>query len=1147
MFDPLPPTLDLEQAILSTWKSEGIIARSLERDPAKPSYIFYEGPPTANGTPHNGHVLTRVMKDVVLRYHALRGQSVLRRGGWDTHGLPVEVEVEKALGLRGREAIAEYGIDKFNTACRASVFNYVQDWEELTERIGFWADLDTAYVTYHRSYIESVWWALAELFRKGLLYRGYKVVWWWPQGGTALSAAEVGLGYKTIDDPSVVIRFPVEGEPDLKLLAWTTTPWTLPSNVALAVNPKHDYATVRRDGERLIVADALKDQVGGEVERVVKGTELVGLRYRPPYEFARPEGGDGFVVIPADFVSLDTGTGLVHMAPAHGADDAAAAQERGLGIISLIRPDGTFDDRAGWLAGRFCKEADRDIIRDLDRRGVLFGQSIIRHEYPFCWRAENDPLIQMARPAWFIRTTERIRDALANNQTVDWHPEHIKEGRFGDFLRNNVDWALSRERFWGTPLNIWECEACGHQEAPASVAELLARSPDGLDPSVDPDLQVHRPWIDRLTMPCQKCGGTQRRVPDVIDCWFDSGCMPFAQWGFPHANGEEFRNAFPADFITEAIDQTRGWFYSLLMVSTLVFDEETCARHGLPVPQFPHPFRTCMVLGHVCDPTGAKESKSKGNYTPPDLVIKGAMKAHAVPFPSLTRGTVGMKPALVRGLDLKPSETMTAVGPTGSVLALTLVDAEVPGRESIALHPDDIAALGVVDTVELRPPFEPIGADAFRWLFCSTSPWVNKRLSVAALREGQREFLMRLRNAYGFFSIYAGLEKFDPAADTIPIAGRDPLDLWVLHELSMLTEKCGVAMDGYDIQDAAGALIGFTDSLTNWYIRRSRRRFWGAGPDTRAALATLYQVLSTVTRLIAPFVPFLADGLYRQLTPPDELARVPSVQLCRYPEPDRSLRDPALAQAMAMIRELASLGLQVRNQIGIKVRQPLRRMEVALAQPELIETVSGLLPLLADEVNVREVQFAEAVEELVEFRIKPDYRRLGQQLGKDMKALAAALGKMPPAQVRHQVLDGGFSIELPSRRVDLAPEDVVIEVKPLESQRAAGSVRAVVALDAELDEDLINDGLSREIVNRVQTLRKKMNLDYADRIALELAGDPALIRAADQFRPYIAGETLATDYRLIAADLPPMEPAHFREEAITDIDGMPLTIRVARA
>ena len=590
---PLPAQLEAE--VLAFWKAERIFARSLDAAKDRPPFVFYEGPPTANGMPHNGHVLTRVMKDVFPRYRTMRGYRVERRAGWDTHGLPVEVEVEKLLGIHGKAAIEAYGVEPFARACIDSVFTYTREWEELTERIGFWLDMDCAYVTYHRSYVESVWWALSELFKKGLLYQDYKVVWWWPQGGTALSSGEMGEGYQNVEDPSATVRFRVTGDlgsalPSgftgvVSLLAWTTTPWTLPSNVALAVNPDLDYVLVERHGEILIVAQALRAQVEGEVVAVMRGSELVGLTYQPLYTFALPEGGRSYEVVPGAHVAVDTGTGIVHTAPAFGEEDFALRKAENLGFLQLIAPDGRFVEGTGFLEGRFCKDADPVILADLHERGLLFANARIRHEYPFCPRASSDPLIQYARPAWFIRTRAHKDDALANNAAVNWLPETIRDGRFGDFLRNNVDWALSRERFWGTPLNIWSCEGCGHRDAPASAAEILARNPEAFDTSVPVDLQVHKPWIDRVTLPCGQCGATMRRVPEVIDCWFDSGCMPFAQVGFPHQGVDEFKRSFPADFISEAIDQTRGWFYSLLMISTLVFDAETRKALSTPAPR----------------------------------------------------------------------------------------------------------------------------------------------------------------------------------------------------------------------------------------------------------------------------------------------------------------------------------------------------------------------------------------------------------------------------------------------------------------------------------------------------------------------------------------------------------------------------------
>ncbi len=633
LFDKVPQKIDFpagEAEVLAFWKEHGIFDKTLAKNQGKETFVFYEGPPTANGTPHNGHVLTRVIKDLFPRYKTMRGFHVPRKAGWDTHGLPVEVEVEKELGIHGKEAIEAYGLEEFTKRCVDSVFRYTDAWQELTERIGFWVDLDEAYVTYHQSYVESVWWALSELFNKGLLYQGHKVVWWWPQGGTALSAGEVGLGYREIDDPSITVRFPLVGDPDgAALLTWTTTPWTLPSNTAVAVHPDNPYVYVRHGDEVLVMGESAMPRLLGQgphdVIKRLTGAELTGLSYQPPFSYAEVTGGKAHVIIAADFVTDDTGSGLVHVAPAFGEEDFKVAQDNGIGLLQLVADDGRFDERVTHFAGRFCKDADRDIIRHLKAEGVLFMEERYRHNYPFCWRAEQDPLIQYARPAWFIRTTAVTPKAIENNQHINWIPEHIKDGRFGDWLRNNVDWALSRERFWGTPLNIWTCDACGHRHAPASVAEIEARNPKAFEafeaaqadnPALSSHLKVHKPWVDEVTMPCDRCAGTMRRVPEVIDCWFDSGCMPFAQWGYPHRNKAEFEAAWPADFISEAVDQTRGWFYSLLMISTLLFGDEDEQR------PYPHPFNNCIVLGHVTDRHGKKESKSKGNYTPPDKILE---------------------------------------------------------------------------------------------------------------------------------------------------------------------------------------------------------------------------------------------------------------------------------------------------------------------------------------------------------------------------------------------------------------------------------------------------------------------------------------------------------------------------------------------
>ncbi|HJN78085.1 MAG TPA: isoleucine--tRNA ligase [Myxococcota bacterium] len=1133
MFLELKSPVELEAEVLAFWKREDVFQKSLQKPAPKGEYVFYEGPPTANGSPHNGHVLTRVIKDLFPRYRTMQGYYVHRMAGWDTHGLPVEVEVEKSLGIHGREAIEAYGIEGFNNKCIDSVFTYTEVWEDLTDRLGFWIDTSTAYVTYHRSYVESVWWALSRLFDKGLLYKGHKVVWWWPQGGTTLSAAEVGLGYKTVDDPSVTVEFAVIGEENLSLLAWTTTPWTLPNNTAIAVNPKLDYVIVRHEsGKRLVVAEALRDQVPGEVDKTLSGSELVGLRYEPLYRFAEPEGGDGWRVIPGDHVTLEAGTGLVHTAPAFGEDDFASAQKHGVGMLQLVAPNGCFVEGTGFLEGLFCKDADKPIIQDLKARGVLFARSTVRHEYPFCWRADDDPLIQYARPAWFVKTTALNAEALANNQSINWLPDHIREGRMGDFLRNNVDWALSRERFWGTPLNIWECPDCEARRAPASVAEIKAAAGDDVfDPDVDEHLQVHRPWIDRVELPCA-CGGTMVRVPEVIDCWFDSGSMPFAQWGFPHREGsrEALAARFPADFISEAVDQTRGWFYSLLMISTLLFDDDTCAELGLEPVGFPRPYKTCIVLGHVCDMDGRKESKSKGNYTSPDLVIKGRLSLRVEADPAVPAGAVGFMAAQLRSIGLGPQDTFGC-----GEIRLRLVEADVKVKDTVHLNPNDMATLAPNGRIELEAPFQAPGADAFRWLFYANSPpQSNTRLSLKNIREGQREFLMRLKNVHSFFAIYANIAGFDPATETPPpLSERDRLDRWVHAELDSTVGAVTRLMDDYRLYEAARTIQTFVESLSNWYVRRSRRRFWGDGAEQLAALWTLYEVLEETSRLVAPFVPFMAEALYRDLRSDHDPI---SVHLCDYPTQDPAREDSELDSAMSLVRDLASLGLAARKKVGVRVRQPLRALEVVLADPDRAEALEPLLPLLCEELNVREIHFTQDAERFVSFRVKPNYKALGKRLGKDMKACAAALSQMPGGEVRRRVLSGGLDLELPGGAVVLGPAEVVVEVEPKEGFQAAGSAAAVTVLHAELDDDLRQEGLAREVISRIQGLRKQNRFGYTDRIRLHVGGDPSLVEAVDRFRDHVAAETLVVEWLDSSNDLNDL-----------DVDGLELILGVEKA
>ncbi len=1129
MFPRLESPVALEETVRQFWERERIFERSLTASEGRPAWVFYEGPPTANGTPHNGHVLTRVLKDVFPRFRTMQGHRVVRKAGWDTHGLPVEVEVERELGLHGREAILEHGLERFNRACMENVFTYIHEWDELTRDIGFWVDLKDPYVTFHKSYVESVWWALSRLFEKGLLYQGHKVVWWWPQGGTTLSAAEVGLGYRQVDDPAATVRFRDARDPTLSYLAWTTTPWTLPSNVALAVAPHVDYALCDDpEGGTVVVAADLAESLGLVARTTLKGHELVGRHYLPLYEFGPLEReGACAVIVAGHHVTTKSGSGIVHIAPAYGEDDMLVAQNEGLGMYQWVGPDGRF--RAGFVEGRFCKEADRDILRDLRDRGLLFRWDTIKHDYPFCWRASEDPLIQYARPAWFVATS-RFKDlALQNSDSVNWQPDHIREGRFGDFLRNNVDWALSRERFWGTPLNIWTCEACEARVAPSSLADMQARGAVGIRMDVEDHLRVHRPWIDEVTLPCADCGGTMRRVPEVIDCWFDSGAMPFAQWGFPHQGREAFADQYPADFISEAIDQTRGWFYTLLMISTLVFDDETCAEFGLDPVGLPRPYKNCLVLGHVTDRHGLKESKSKGNYTSPNLVMRGSAWQIARADSSVKPGTVGLKKAQVDALELgeQPVRLTGSREAHGNGLSLVIAPADGVGKDALHLHPDDIARLGVQagDKVWFHMPGDIPGADAFRWLFCAASPsWSNTRLSLRAIRDGQREFLLRLRNVYQFFSIYANLARdagtFDPAGSAPrPVSERDLLDRWITHRVETTTQVVTKELEDYRLYEASRALLDFVDDLSNWYVRRSRQRFWAEGEALQDALWTLYEVLLRTSHLLAPFVPFHADALFRALTADVGRTDVqPSVHLQPWPAVRSEHLDDALAEDMALTRRVASLGRAAREASRLKVRQPLAAATVVLADARRGEALQRLSFLISDELNVREVRLGADAAELVEIEIKPNLKTLGRRLGPKLKALATLLASSDAGKLKRELDAGSTTVVLEGEELVLTPDDVLVRVSPRAGFEAASSTEAVVALATELDADLLAEGFVRELTSRVQTLRKEADLGYADRIALRFVGSESVTASILQFGEELKGETLCVDLKGQAPD-----------------------------
>ncbi len=980
--------------------------------------------------PHPGHVLTRVMKDVFLRYRTMCGYHVPRRAGWDTHGLPVEVEVEKELGISGREAIQEYGVEAFSRKCIDSVFKYIGEWRKMTRRIGFWVDFDSAYVTFHKSYVESVWWALSEMFKKGLLYQGYKVVWWWPQGGTALSAGEVGQGYQTIDDPSVMIRFPVKAEDNTSFLAWTTTPWTLPSNIALAVDPDTDYATVEIEGgERLILAAALVGKVLGDDAKVVrtrKGSELVGMSYEPPFRYAEPEGGPAWQVVDADFVSLDSGSGLVHLAPAFGEDDFRICKEKGMGFLQLLKPDGTFPDEVTDFAGRFCKEADRDIIRNLRARRVLLKEEVYRHDYPFCWRAMQDPLIQYARRSWFIRTTQEIERVKENNQDVHWEPEHIKSGRMGQFLEGNVDWALSRERFWGTPLPIWKNDETGAEESVGSVPEILERNPDAFahfekakaaDPTLQDHLMVHKPWIDDVTWTKDGEPGVYRRVPEVIDCWFDSGAMSYAQWHYPFENQEIFEEHFPADYICEAIDQTRGWFYTLHAIATLVSDSVA--------------FRNCVCLAHIVDKDGKKMSKSLGN---------------------------------------------------------------------------------IVDPYDV---FDTVGADALRWyLAARIAPEVQKRISVELVREVASTFINTLWNTYGFFVLYARLDAVDLSKD-VALEKRPEIDRWILALLHHTTDTVTEAMERYDARAAGEAIESFVDQLSNWYVRRNRRRFWkaAAGEDKQAAYLTLYECLHVVHRLMAPLMPFLSEAMYQNLVRAVDAGAPMSVHMADWPVADAAKRNRALIEQFDVVQRVVGLGRAARNDTRLRVRQPLARLLVRVPDEAAAAAVQAHREQILEELNVKSLELVAADAALVSYRLKPNLPRIGKRYGKRIPAIRAALAEADAARIASSATAGqGFELDVDGETIAFEAEDVLVESVAAEGYACAEEGGYLVGLDTRLDDALLEEGLARELVRTIQEARKQAGLEVSDRIVLRVTGSDAVEAAVATHRDFLMDETLASSW-----------------------------------
>jgi len=1032
----------LEEEILGRWKAEHTFARSVQQTAGGEPFVFFEGPPTANGRPGIHHVFSRTIKDTVARFRTMQGRHVPRIAGWDTHGLPVEIEAERRLGISGKPEIEKVGIARFNEVCRESVLTYTEDWERFSARIGYWLDYSRPYVTYHAEYIESIWWSLKEIADRGLFYRGHKILPYCPRCGTGLSSHEVAQGYQEVLDPSLYLTMRLAGPDDRHFLVWTTTPWTLVSNVALAVHPGLDYAEIEHEGRRLILArDRVAPLFGAETEvlSVVRGADLVGTRYERPFDWvtAKENADAAWRVLPGDFVTAEDGTGIVHIAPAFGADDYALGQAHDLPVMRPVDDRGAFPAEMPTIGGRFVKDADADLVKLLRQAGAVFRFSREAHSYPHCWRCRS-PLLYMARDSWFIRTTELRDQLIANNDQVNWHPPEVGSGRFGEWLENNVDWAISRNRYWGTPLPAWVCSGePDHVTFIGSFDELRAHVgelPEPFDP--------HRPFIDEYTWACghEGCGGEMRRTPEVIDVWYDSGAMPFAQWHYPFENREAGEAFFPADFICEGVDQTRGWFYSLMAISTLLGRGPA--------------YRNVIVNDLVLDAQGLKMSKSRGNVVDPWEAI------------------------------------------------------------------------------------EEFGADAIRWyLLASSHPWLPKRFDPAGVREVQRKVFDTLRSTYHFFSLYANLEGWRPSEGADPSVGERPLmDRWLLSRLSELTTRVTELYDGYNLTHAVRDLGDFiVDDLSNWYVRRSRDRFWGSAEsaDGRAAFATLYEALVTVSRLMAPVAPFLADWLHRSLTEESvHLARVPVATV----EPDARLR-----QGMEVVRGLSTLGRAARERVRIKVRQPLGTL-YAVVPPE-VGLDADLLDVLRDELNVQRVQFIEGAEELVTFSAKPNFRALGTRFGKRTPRVADAIRQLDSAALGAFRRGEKLSVEVDGEMLSLEEGDFEIAQSTTGEFIVEADGGLTVALDPAITPELRSEGLARELVSRVQRLRKESGFAVADRIRLGVGAPGELAEAFRSNRSFIMGETLSVDLEVTSDTLSPAVYGTVRQ---VDLEGDEIVIGLSQ-
>ncbi len=1028
-----------EQEVLKFWKDNSIMERSFHLRDGGERFTFFDGPPTSNGKPHIGHVETRAIKDLFPRFQTMKGKSVLRIAGWDTHGLPVELEVEKKLGLDGKPQIEKYGIEPFIQECKQSVWKYLHEWEAMSERVGYWADMEHPYVTYHDEYIESVWWSLKQIWDKGRIYQGHKIVPYCPRCGTALSSHEVAQGYKDVKEFSAFVRFRVKGAENTYFLAWTTTPWTLPNNVALCVNAHEDYTFFTFEGDTMIMADALIPAVFKPEDtekmaklKTVKGAELCGMEYEPLYDFAHPKEKAWYIVAD-DYVTLTDGTGIVHIAPAFGEDDARVGRDNHLPFVQLVDAQGRFVEGTPW-AGVFVKKTDESIMADLKSRGLLLKKMLYEHSYPFCWRCDT-PLLYYARPTWFINMTAVRDDLVRNNRSVNWLPDNVKEGRMGNFLENVVDWGLSRERYWGTPLPIWQCED-GHTHMVGSREELekMAVGPVNLP-------ELHRPYIDNVILKCPECGKEMHRVKEVIDCWYDSGSMPFAQWHYPFEHREEFEANFPADFISEAIDQTRGWFYTLLAISTQLFNKA--------------PFKNCVVMGHVQDKDGHKMSKHLGNVVDPWTVLNKQ------------------------------------------------------------------------------------GADAVRWFFYSSSaPWLPSRFAPETVSDVQRKFMGTLWNTYAFFILYADLDSFDPAAHPLNKAELSLMDKWVLSELNTLIDEVDGDLSDYHIPEAARAIQSFVDELSNWYVRCGRERFWGKGMagDKEAAFATLYHVLVTLSKLLAPFTPFMAESMYQNLVRTQDETAPESVHFCDFPIADKTMTDKEIERQMAAVENAVQLGRACRNLSNMKVRQPLSTLYISGASfGEEYKT------LVESELNVKNVRFIRNAGEFVNYDLKPNFMTLKTRYGRFLGRMRGELQKLDGAAVVAAFERGEtVTLTMDNTEIVLSKEDVLVEAVKKEGYTSQVDGALTVVLDTNLTPDLIDEGYAREMISKVQAMRKEAGLDVTDRISVTVETTDKAKNAIEHFSEMVRKAVLA-----VTLTFAPASDAAFVRE--NDLNGEKATIGIEKA